>query len=187
MLRSSVAPRSAFAAPKVADVMASIASDPSANSSGAPSALAPSSVGLGLTVSTKDAVLKEIALRIAAAGALDAGAVLDDLRSREALGSTGVGAGIAIPHARFASITRPIGAFIRLAKPVEFEAIDGAPVDLVFGLLTPVHCGNAHLQALARISRALRTPGLAATLRAAPDALSLHALVAPILDAGAAC
>lgn len=187
MLRSSVASRWAFAAPKVADVMASIASDPSSAPSGTGSSLAPSSVGLGLSVASKDAVLKEIALRIAAAGALDVGAVLDDLRAREALGSTGVGAGIAIPHARFSSITRPIGAFVRLAKPVEFEAIDGAPVDLVFGLLTPVHCGNAHLQALARISRALRTPGLAATLRAAPDALSLHALVAPILDAGAAC
>ncbi|WP_050898418.1 PTS sugar transporter subunit IIA, partial [Nitrospirillum viridazoti] len=138
MLRSSVASRWAFAAPKVADVMASIASDPSSAPTGTGSSLAPSSVGLGLTAASKDAVLKEIALRIAAAGALDVGAVLDDLRAREALGSTGVGAGIAIPHARFSSISRPIGAFVRLAKPVEFEAIDGAPVDLVFGLLTPV-------------------------------------------------
>ncbi|MDE1147984.1 MAG: PTS sugar transporter subunit IIA [Azospirillaceae bacterium] len=184
MHRFSVATGPAFTAPQVADVMAQITSE---GTSAPISALSPSAVGLGLAPLTKDGVLKEVALRIAATGALDLGAVLDDLRAREALGSTGVGAGIAIPHARFHTISRPIGAFLRLARPVEFEAIDGAPVDLVFGLLTPMHCGNAHLQALARISRALRDPALAATLRAAPDALTLHSLVAPILDDGTAC
>ena len=100
-------------------------------------------------------------------------AVFETLSEREKLGSTGMGQGIAIPHGRLTGIERMTGMFARLDTPVEYEAMDDLPVDLVFVLLSPEGAGAEHLKALARVSRLLRDQGICEKLRAAtrPDAL----------------
>ena len=99
--------------------------------------------------------------------------IFETILQRERLGSTGVGNGIAIPHGKIAGVERLVGAFARLENPVDFDAIDGAPVDLVFLLLAPENAGAEHLKALSRIARTLRDPDRVARLRATanPDAL----------------
>ena len=98
------------------------------------------------------------------------------LAAREALGSTGTGEGIAVPHARMAALGEPTGFFARLDRPIAFDAVDGRPVDLVFLLLSPAADG-AHLRALAAVSRRLRAPGVAEALRgAAPASLRAELL-----------
>ena len=98
------------------------------------------------------------------------------LAAREALGSTGTGGGIAVPHARIATLVAPSGYFARLDRPVAFDSVDGQPVDLVFLLLSPPADG-AHLRALAAVSRRLRTPGVAEALRSAAPATLRAALL----------
>lgn len=98
---------------------------------------------------------------------LDARHVLDRLTSREALGSTGFGRAIAIPHAKLGSLTECVGIFFRLAQPVDFDSHDEKPVDLVFVLLSPEMAGVVHLKALAEISRFLRDENMVAKLRGA--------------------
>ena len=93
---------------------------------------------------------------------------------RERLGSTGVGHGVALPHARVPGITKVYAAFIRLAEPMDYEAIDDRPVDLVAMIIAPEEAGHAHLRALARLSRQLRRENARARLRAAPDTQSLY-------------
>ena len=105
---------------------------------------------------SKPAILEAISARFAEVYHLDAAAVLGQMAEREALGSTGFGRGVAIPHARIADLARPVAAFLRLQTPVGFDAADGMPVDLVFGLLSPAQAGTAHLHALASISRMMR-------------------------------
>ena len=104
--------------------------------------------------------------------------IFDAIWQRERLGSTGVGGGIAIPHAKLAKCTRIHGVFARLDRAIDFEALDGAPVDLIFLLLAPEDAGADHLKALARIARLLRDPAFAAKLRASRDANTLFALLA---------
>ncbi|QMU59418.1 MAG: PTS lactose transporter subunit IIC [Boseongicola sp.] len=99
------------------------------------------------------------------------------LMERETLGPTGVGKGIALPHARLSSIDHVMGLFVRLEKPLDFDAVDRQPVDLVFGLLAPEDAGVEHLKALALVSRTMRDPGLCAKLRANADAGTLHTLL----------
>ncbi|MDR3531341.1 MAG: PTS sugar transporter subunit IIA [Rhodopila sp.] len=89
------------------------------------------------------------------------------LRAREQLGSTGLGAGFALPHARIEGLDAYLGMFLRLAKPIDFEAIDGKPVHLVFALLIPSESATSHVAALAAISRRFRDAGLVANLRSA--------------------
>lgn len=101
--------------------------------------------------------------------------VVQAASERERLGSTGVGNGVALPHARIDGMDRVVAGFARLDEPIEFDAIDGRPVDLICFLLAPSDAGGAHLRALARVSRLLRRPELRQRLRAAPDA---HALLA---------
>lgn len=96
---------------------------------------------------------------------------------RERLGSTGVGNGVALPHARIEGMDRVVAAFARLSEPLEFDAVDGRPVDLVCFLLAPADCGGAHLRALARVSRLLRRPETRQRLRAAPDSQALFAIL----------
>lgn len=98
------------------------------------------------------------------------------LAAREALGSTGTGEGIAVPHARMAALAAPAGFFARLDRPIAFDAVDGKPVDLVFLLLGPAANGT-HLRALAAVSRRLRTPGVAEALRGAAPASLRAALL----------
>jgi PTS system nitrogen regulatory IIA component len=103
--------------------------------------------------------------------------VFDTLLQRERLGSTGLGEGIAIPHGKFAGLKRIVGIFARLAEPVDFEAVDGEPVDIVFLLLAPEGAGADHLKALARISRLLREGHAVDKLRASKDASALYAVL----------
>lgn len=97
--------------------------------------------------------------------ALQPGSVETALRARERLGSTGLGAGFALPHARIEGLSDYAGLFVRLAKPIDFDAIDGKPIDLAFVLLIPFETKTPHVAALAAISRKFRDPALAARLR----------------------
>jgi PTS system nitrogen regulatory IIA component len=109
---------------------------------------------------------------------LEAGDVLDALLARETLGSTGVGSGVGIPHARLAGLRRMRGVFMRLETPVEYDAVDGQPVDLLFALLAPPEAGADHLLALARVSRLLRQAELRKQLRLSKTPDAVHALLA---------
>jgi len=109
---------------------------------------------------------------------LDAAQVFDALCEREALGSTGVGAGVAVPHARLPGLDQMRAVFVRLDQPVPFDSLDDQPVDLIFALFAPVGADSEHLRALARVSRQLRKPELREQLRKAHSADSLHALLA---------
>jgi nitrogen PTS system EIIA component len=107
--------------------------------------------------------------------------IFDLLLQRERLGSTGIGNGIAIPHCKAEGLTHLIGIFARLEKPIEFEAIDGEPVDLVFLILAPEDAGADHLKGLSQVARILRDPLKAAKLRKITDADAIHALLtAPV-------
>ena len=117
---------------------------------------------------------------------LDSGHVLDRVMEREALGSTGFGRGVAIPHARIDGLNRPVAVFLRLENPVDYAAADGMPVECVFGLLSPDQAGVVHLQALAGISRMMRDDRMRARLLAAPDADSIYALLVNVIDRDAA-
>ncbi|HEY2048209.1 MAG TPA: PTS sugar transporter subunit IIA [Caulobacteraceae bacterium] len=116
------------------------------------------------------AVVSEIAAR---AYDLKASRVLDALVEREALSTTGVGHGVAIPHAHVEGLTAMSGIFVRLRPPVQFEAVDEEPVDLIFAILAPPDAGSDHLRTLARVARTLRSPELRLQLRQAqgPDAI----------------
>ncbi|MDE0932934.1 MAG: PTS sugar transporter subunit IIA [Novosphingopyxis baekryungensis] len=129
-------------------------------------------------ISGKAALFALMGARAEASYGVDADAVTAALQQRENLGSTGFGNGIAIPHARLAQITDPVGLFVRLEKPVEYASIDERPVDLVFGLLSPVADGARHLKVLAGISRTLRDEGNLARLRGASNADAIYALLA---------
>lgn len=120
------------------------------------------------------AVIAEIAARNFG---LDAGQVLDALDEREVAGSTGVGHGVAVPHARLEGLERMRGVFVRLEQPVEFGAVDDQPVDLLFALFAPRNAGAEHLRALARVSRLLRQGDLREQLRKAQSADAIHALL----------
>jgi PTS system nitrogen regulatory IIA component len=134
----------------------------------------------------KPAILGLLADRFAQVYGLDRADVLARIGERERLGSTGFGRGVAIPHARVGGVTRPIAAFLRLEAPAAFDAIDGQPIDVVFGLLSPEHAGAAHLHALAAISRLMRDEAMHAALVAAPDAEAIYGLLCNVLDRDAA-
>jgi PTS system nitrogen regulatory IIA component len=108
---------------------------------------------------------------------LDATTVINALIEREGLGPTGVGQGIALPHARLPELDRVVGLFLRLERPLNFDAVDRQPVDLVFALLAPENAGVDHLKSLALVSRTLRDDGICAKLRANPHAATLHAIL----------
>lgn len=108
---------------------------------------------------------------------LNATSVIDALVDREGLGPTGVGQGIALPHARLAGVDRVVGLFLRLEKPLNFEAVDRQPVDLVFALIAPENAGVDHLKALALVSRTLRDSAVCAKLRANSDVNTLHTIL----------
>ncbi|WP_237152666.1 PTS IIA-like nitrogen regulatory protein PtsN [Oryzibacter oryziterrae] len=103
--------------------------------------------------------------------------ILETLLQREKLGSTGVGHGVAIPHGKLPGLKSLTGLFARLDRPIDYDSIDGEPVDLVFLLLAPEHAGADHLKALARIARVLRDGHTASKLRAADDASAIYALL----------
>jgi PTS system nitrogen regulatory IIA component len=139
--------------------------------------LAPDAVIASLRVNSKKQALQELSERAGVVSGLAAREIFDSLLQRERLGSTGVGDGIAIPHGKLTKCARIFGIFARLERPVDFEALDGLPVDLMFLLIAPENAGADHLKALALIARALRSPGLAAKLRATRDSSALFSLL----------
>jgi nitrogen PTS system EIIA component len=140
--------------------------------------IGPDQVIVGLRVGDKTQVLQELASRAGAALDIDRRIILDALQARENLGSTGLGKGFSLPHARLDAVTRPFALFARLARSIDFAAIDGKPVDLVILLLTPANGGNQHLATLAALSRPLRNEGLVQRLRRASDAAEAYSLLA---------
>jgi nitrogen PTS system EIIA component len=148
--------------------------------------IGPEAVLASLKASGKKALLAELAGRAAAVFKLDERRLFDRLLERERLGSTGIGGGIAIPHARMASLAKPVGLFARLAHPIDFDAIDERPVDVVFLLAAPEGAGADHLKALARVSRLLRDRALVDKLRATENAEALYALLVESIQAQSA-
>jgi nitrogen PTS system EIIA component len=140
--------------------------------------IAPNAILPTLKVNSKKQALHELAARAAALSGQNERTIFEILLQREKLGSTAVGNGIAIPHGKMATLNRLFGLFARLDRPVDFEALDGQPVDLIFLLLAPEGAGADHLKALARVARLFRDPGIADKLRASHDAEALYAVLA---------
>ncbi|MEX0901042.1 MAG: PTS sugar transporter subunit IIA [Gammaproteobacteria bacterium] len=132
--------------------------------------LAPERVAYGVPATSRKRAL-ELAAHALAGGANDPGesVILDSLLGRERLGSTAIGYGVALPHGRVDGLAQSRGAFIRLAQPVDFDAADGVPVDLVFGLIVPLKCDDEHLAALATIAARFDDAELRDALRATRD------------------
>ena len=147
--------------------------------------LLPEAVGT-IAAESKQRILDRLAQRFAGVYGLDPVIVLERLEEREKLGSTGFGRGVAIPHARIPDLGRPVAVFLRLDTPVAFDAADGMPVDMVFGLLSPEAAGAAHLHALAAISRMMRDDKMHDALGEATGAEALYALLANSIDRDAA-
>ena len=132
-------------------------------------------------------VLGALASAIGDKVGIDGRDIFDAVIERENLGSTSVGEGVAIPHARIPSLDKPVGAFVRLDEGVDFDAIDGRPCDLIFMLLAPHAAGADHLRALAQVSRTFRNADLRDALRAAPDTEAIEQILCPqTADASAA-
>jgi len=127
--------------------------------------------------SSKRQVLSVVADIATRSFGVPAEVVLDALLEREAAGSTGVGHGVAVPHARLEGIDRIRGVFVRLEQPVPFEAVDDQPVDLLFALFAPKGASSEHLRALAAVSRLMRKPEAREQIRQARTADALHALL----------
>ena len=130
-----------------------------------------------LKVNSKKQLLQELSAKAAEVTGLSEREVFDVILQRERLGSTGVGNGIAIPHGKLTSINEIIGVFARLPEPVDFEALDDQPVDLVFLLLAPEGAGADHLKALSRIARVLRDGEMVTKLRQTESAPAIYAFL----------
>jgi PTS system nitrogen regulatory IIA component len=139
--------------------------------------LMPDAIIPALKVNTKKQALQELAAKAAELTGQNERIVLEVLMQREKLGSTAVGNGIAIPHGKLTKLDSMFGLFARLARPIEFEALDGQPVDLVFMLLAPESAGADHLKALARVARLLREADTARKLRESEDAAALYSVL----------
>ena len=134
-------------------------------------------IALRVSAANKRQALAVVAELAARNLGLDAPVILEALADRELAGSTGVGHGVAAPHARLGGLERMRGVFVRLEQPVAFDAVDEQPVDLIFALFAPLDAGSEHLRALARVSRALRQADLRQQLRQARTADAIHALL----------
>ena len=139
--------------------------------------VAPNAVIPALKVNGKKQAIQELAAKAAQLTGQGERAVFEILMQREKLGSTGVGSGIAIPHGKLPKLSKLFGLFARLDRPVEFEALDAQPVDLIFLLLAPESAGADHLKALARVARLLRDPEVARKLRESRDAEAIYAVL----------
>ena len=139
--------------------------------------LAPDAVIPALKAQSKKQLLQELSQRAHGVTALPERRIFETLVERERLGTTGVGAGIAIPHGRMAEAKSISGVFARLENGIEYEAVDSQPVDLVFMLLAPENAGADHLKALARVSRLLRDKAMCEKLRAATSGEALYAIL----------
>jgi PTS system nitrogen regulatory IIA component len=139
--------------------------------------LSPEGVVATLKVQGKKQLLQELSARAAALVRIPERRIYETLTERERLGTTGVGQGIAIPHGRLANLEKIVGLFVRLDTPIEYDAVDKQPVDLIFMLLAPEGAGADHLKALARVSRLLRNQAACEKLRTAKSAEALYAIL----------
>ena len=139
--------------------------------------LKPEAIRIFSSVSSKKRLLHDIAGIAEACYQTDYSQTVEALMERESLGPTGVGGGIALPHARLEQLDKVVGAFVLLENPVEFDAIDKQPVDVVFGLFAPKSDGVEHLKALALVSRTLREQSIVAKLRSNPKPSTLYTIL----------
>jgi PTS system nitrogen regulatory IIA component len=140
--------------------------------------LPPSNVLLDLQVSSKKRLFEQVGLLFENHHGISRVAVFDSLFARERLGSTGLGQGIAIPHGRIKGLKEALGAFVRLAQPVPFDAPDGKPVTMAFALLVPEQATEKHLEILSELAQMFSDRNLREALAGAPDAGTLHQLIA---------
>jgi nitrogen PTS system EIIA component len=150
------------------------------------SILAPSAVKVLSTVSSKKRLFQDLGDIAADCYGINAEDAFAALSERENLGPTGVGRGVALPHARLAGVSEVTGCFVRVEKPFDFDAVDRQPVDLIFALFAPEDSGVDHLKALALVSRSMRDASICAKLRANTDTAALHALLTDSLSNKAA-
>ena len=141
------------------------------------SILKPKAVRVLSAASSKKRLFQEIGDVAASTLGLDAQSIVDNLLERESLGPTGVGHGVALPHARIPELNSVSGVFVLLEKPIDFSSVDRQPVDLAFSLLAPEEAVADHLKALALVSRTLREQTVCAKLRANPDPVKLYAIL----------
>lgn len=139
--------------------------------------LTPTAVRVVGQFTSKKRLFQELGEIAAQAYGMQAAVAIDGLQERETLGPTGVGHGIALPHARLEDLKGIVGVFVRLEKPLDYDSVDRQPVDLVFGLFAPKDSGVDHLKALALVSRTMRDPGVVAKLRANSDPAKLYAIL----------
>lgn len=139
--------------------------------------ITPQAILANLKAGSKKQALQDMARKAAELTGQHERAIFDVLLERERLGTTGVGHGIAIPHGKLSNLDRVHGVFARLERPIDFDAIDEQPVDLIFLLLAPEHAGADHLKALARVSRLLRDQGMCEKLRGSDNADAIYALL----------
>jgi PTS system nitrogen regulatory IIA component len=139
--------------------------------------IVPEAILPSLRVNGKKQALQELSEKAAEVSGLPAREIFDAWMQREKLNSTGLGEGIAIPHGKLLTAPRIFGIFARLERPIDFEALDGQPVDLLFALIAPESAGADHLKALAIIARLLRNPATVAKIRATREAPALYALL----------
>lgn len=139
--------------------------------------LIPAAVRVVGQMTSKKRLFQELGEIAAQAYGLSSATAIDGLQERESLGPTGVGHGIALPHARLEDLDRIVGVFIRLEKPLDYDSVDRQPVDLVFGLFAPKDSGVDHLKALALVSRTMRDQGVVSKLRANTDPSTLYAIL----------
>jgi PTS system nitrogen regulatory IIA component len=142
--------------------------------------LAVEAINAALTVANKKALFQQLGLAAARKTGIDSKTIVAALNERERLGSTGFGGGVAIPHGKIEGLGRVFGYFARLTQPIEFQSVDGLPVDLVFLLLSPPDAGADHLKALASVSRALRNRQTVAKLRGARSRDAIFALLSGV-------
>lgn len=140
--------------------------------------LAPGAVVAGVKTTSKKQLLSILAAHAGTLIDIDERRILEAIQERERLGSTGLGGGVAIPHAKLPGLQAVIGVFMQLETPVDFDSLDGKPVDLVFLLLAPEDAGAEHLKALARVSRLFRDQATLAKLRGSSSSDALYALLA---------
>ena len=139
--------------------------------------LSPSHVLLDLQASSKKRLFEQAGLLFENHDGIARNVVFDSLFARERLGSTGLGQGVAIPHGRIKGLKEAVGALLRLAQPVPFDAPDGAPVELAFVLLVPEKATEKHLQILSELAQMFSDRALREAMLAAPDAAQLHQLI----------
>ena len=139
--------------------------------------LKPEAVKSISTISSKKRLFQEIAEIAQANYGLSVSSTFEALQDRENLGPTGVGHGVALPHARLESLDRVVGIFVRVEKPLEFDSADKQPVDLFFALLAPIEAGVDHLKALALVSRTMRDADTCTKLRANTQSSSIYAIL----------